>query len=126
MPNRSLNSTAWVAYKALGSVNSVSSLILKHRPGLVTDCHRLLIVPIVECCRCIGQALLISVTRFRARFVFFKHVINDSLIIIMMIGSSNSDLTASVIQHSALSRHFMKVLGLCRHRVVISALEGAT
>jgi len=44
IPHRSLNSTAWVAYKAQGSVNPVSSLILKHRHGLVTNCHRLPIV----------------------------------------------------------------------------------
>ena len=59
---RTLNSTARVAYRAYVSVNSVSILILKHRHGLVTDCHWLPIVPIVpqsdcECCRCIGQAL---------------------------------------------------------------------
>ena len=61
-----LNSTAWGAYRAHVSVNSVSILILKHRHGLVTDCHWLPIVPMVpivpqsapiESCRCIGQAL---------------------------------------------------------------------
>jgi len=36
IPNQSLNSTAWVAYRAHGSVNSVNILILKHRHGLVT------------------------------------------------------------------------------------------
>jgi len=47
MLRRTLNSTAWVAYRVHGSVNSVSILILKHRHKLVTDCHQLLIVPIV-------------------------------------------------------------------------------
>jgi len=47
IPHRSLNSTTWVAYRAHGSVNSVSILILKHQHGLVTDCHWLPIVPIV-------------------------------------------------------------------------------
>jgi len=40
-----LNSTAWVAYRAHVSVNLVS--ILKHQHGLVTDCHQLTIAPIV-------------------------------------------------------------------------------
>ena len=47
IPRGTLNSTAWVAYRAHGSVNSVSILIMKHRHGLVTDCHQLPIVPIV-------------------------------------------------------------------------------
>ena len=34
-----LNSTAWAAHIAHGSVNSVSILFLKRRHGLVTDCH---------------------------------------------------------------------------------------
>ena len=45
----------------------MSNIIVKHRHGLVTDCHHLPMVPIGtdcptigpdgECCRCIGQAL---------------------------------------------------------------------
>jgi len=36
----------------------VSILILKHRHGLVTDCHRLLIVPIVQLV--LQSALIVS------------------------------------------------------------------
>src|SRR6218665_3398065 len=42
-----LNSSAWVAYRAHGYMNSVSNIIVKHRHGLVTDCHHLPMVPIV-------------------------------------------------------------------------------
>src|SRR6218665_888565 len=41
---RTLNSTTEVAYRAHGSVNSVSIFILKHWHGLVTNRHRLPIV----------------------------------------------------------------------------------
>jgi len=36
IPHQSLKSTAWVAYRAHGSVNSMSILILKYRHGLVS------------------------------------------------------------------------------------------
>src|SRR6218665_3443074 len=47
IPRGTLNSSAWVAYRAHGLVNSVSYIIVKHRHGLVTDCHRLPMVPMV-------------------------------------------------------------------------------
>src|SRR6218665_2725003 len=47
IPRGTLNSSAWVAYRAHGYVNSVSNIIVKHRQGLVTDCHHLPMVPIV-------------------------------------------------------------------------------
>src|SRR6218665_270708 len=40
-----LNSSARVAYRAYGYVNSVSNIIVKHQHRLVTDCHHLPMVP---------------------------------------------------------------------------------
>src|SRR6218665_3782945 len=37
--HRTLNSTAWLAYRAHGYVNSVNNPIVKHRYVLVTNCH---------------------------------------------------------------------------------------
>src|SRR6218665_4001555 len=48
MPHGTFNSSARVAYIAHGQVNSVSNIIVKHRHGLVTDCHHLPMVPIVS------------------------------------------------------------------------------
>src|SRR6218665_3295190 len=45
--NLESNSTTWVAYRVHGLVNSVSNIIVKHRHGPVTDCHRLPIIPMV-------------------------------------------------------------------------------
>src|SRR6218665_2424989 len=45
--NLESNNTTWVAYRANGYVNSVSNIIVKHRHRLVTDGHRLPIVPMV-------------------------------------------------------------------------------
>src|SRR6218665_2927642 len=47
IPRGTLNSSTGVAYRAHGLANSVSNIIVKHRHGLVTDCHHLLMVPIV-------------------------------------------------------------------------------
>src|SRR6218665_3509921 len=55
IPHRGLNSTAWVAYRAHGSVISV-----KHRQ-LVTDCQRLTTVPIVLQSCSIASAADVSV-----------------------------------------------------------------
>src|SRR6218665_625963 len=46
-PRGTFNSSARVANRAHGLMNSVSNIIVKHRHGLVTDCHHLLMIPMV-------------------------------------------------------------------------------
>src|SRR6218665_595808 len=58
-----VHSTAWVAYSV--AYSSVSNLIVKHWHGLVTDCHRLLIVPIVPQSAPIVSVADVSVKLYR-------------------------------------------------------------